>query len=58
MEEACTPNLATWPQCHSKEENREGRILHTMEVFLRMLWEILLPKKISKISLLPFQYDV
>ena len=58
MEEACTPNLATWPQCHSKEENREGRILHTMEVFLRMLWEILLSKKISKISLLSFQYDV
>ena len=58
MEEACTPNLATWPQCHSKEENREGRILHTMEVFLRMLWEILLSKKISKISLLSFKHDM
>ena len=32
MEKACTPELAKWPQCSTKKENKEGRILHTMEV--------------------------
>ena len=32
MEKACTPELAKWPQCSTKVENKEGRILHTMEV--------------------------
>ena len=32
MEEACTPNMAQWPQCYTKEQNREGSLLHTMEV--------------------------
>ena len=32
MEGACTPELAKWPQCSAKVENKEGRILHTMEV--------------------------
>ena len=32
MEEACTPELVKWPQCSTKKENKEGRVLHTMEV--------------------------
>ena len=32
FEEACTPNMAQWPQCFTKEQNREGSLLHTMEV--------------------------
>ena len=32
MEEACTPELAKWPQCSNKVENKEGRILNIMEV--------------------------
>ena len=37
MEEACTPELAKWPQCSTKVENKEGRILHTMEVGFGLL---------------------
>ena len=35
MEEACTPNMAQWPQCYTKE--REGGLLHTMEVIKAVL---------------------
>ena len=37
MEEACTPELAKWPQCSTKVENKEGRILHIMEVGFGLL---------------------
>ena len=32
FEEACTPNMAQWPQCFTKEQNSKGSLLHTMEV--------------------------
>ena len=37
MEEACTPSMAQWPQCFTKEQNREGRLLHTLEVIKDIL---------------------
>ena len=37
MEEACTPSMAQWPQCFTKEQNREGRLLHTLEVIKAVL---------------------
>ena len=38
MEEACTPNMAQWPQCYTKEQNREGRLLNIMEVLYKPSW--------------------
>ena len=37
MEGACTPELAKWPECSAKVENKEGRILHTIEVGFGLL---------------------
>ena len=41
MEEACTPNMAQWPQCYTKEQNRDGGLLHTMEV-IKIVLELII----------------